>query len=192
VFQKRAHIDETHLQLQNLAYEKANLVKEIGVARDFRPSTQPIQLIDAAVYDQSIAADQREAVIGSHRFVFCTHQTPKTLCFNVLIYIFSSYMFRYHMARLQHELSERQRLVARVEELTHKKRILAARNTAKRQQFSGMMTHIDNVIKVCIYIFCIQLDIKVSSPVLAFFSGCCTVVFIISSAVRQGSTGPAR
>ena len=51
------------------------------------------------------------------------------------------------MARLQHELAERQRLVARVEELTRKKRVLAGRNAAKRQQMSSVLSHIENVAK---------------------------------------------
>jgi hypothetical protein len=114
--QKRAQVDEALLQLQNLAYEKAHLVKEIAVARDFRSTTAPIELVSAAAFeaDEPSAAASAAAAAASAVTSAATSAGGASDADSAAAALQLQQQHHYHLHRLRHELAARQAMLAQV------------------------------------------------------------------------------
>jgi hypothetical protein len=111
--QKRAQVDEALLQLQNLAYEKAHLVKEIAVARDFRSTTAPIELVSAAAFEAdepSAAANAAAAASAATSAAAGGASDADSAAAAQQL----QQQHHYHLHRLRHELAARQAMLAQV------------------------------------------------------------------------------
>ena len=113
----KARVDTTHLQLQNVLYEKTHLLKEIRQCQQFHSKDEELELVPAETFTMSVAGT---ATMDPHALM---------------------------LARLDGELLERQRLLSDLEDLRSKANILSQMNDDKRSNLRELPAHLSAVVQ---------------------------------------------
>ncbi|KAI0045290.1 hypothetical protein FA95DRAFT_1521558 [Auriscalpium vulgare] len=118
----RQDMDQTHLGLQNLLYEKRHLEREIDKCRQFASIYQDIQMYTVEQFMELAPPEARtdDALSNPHQLM---------------------------LNRLSFELVERQRLDRRVKELTQEKEELLKETKTKTATMESVKTQIDVLMK---------------------------------------------
>ncbi|THH14685.1 hypothetical protein EW146_g5676 [Bondarzewia mesenterica] len=118
----RHEMDQTHLELQNLLYEKRHLEREIDKCRQFASIYQDIPVYSVEEFVQLAPLEARSEDVMSNE-----HQLM--------------------LNRLSFELVERQRLDQRVKELTQQKEEMLKESKAKLATMDSVKIQIDTLVK---------------------------------------------
>ncbi|KAF9247061.1 Fms-interacting protein-domain-containing protein [Melanogaster broomeanus] len=118
----RQEMDQTHLGLQNLLYEKRHLEREIDKCRQFASNYQDVLLHSVSEFQQLAPPEARSAGV---------FENPHQLMLN----------------RLSFELAERQRLDLRRKELVIQKEDLLKQSKVKLATVESVRLQIDTLMK---------------------------------------------
>jgi THO complex subunit 5 len=115
-------MDQSHLDLQNLLYEKRHLEREIGKCRQFASIYQDIPLYSIEEFKVLAPAEARteDALANEHQLM---------------------------LNRLNFELTERQRLDLRKKELTQQKEMLLKESKLKASTMDNVKSQLDMLMK---------------------------------------------
>ncbi|KNZ56976.1 uncharacterized protein VP01_2273g1 [Puccinia sorghi] len=124
----RNHVDQIHLDLQNLIYERRHLEKEIKKCQEFESEYQNISIHSLEEYFERNPEDKRDE--------------PDSIDAHELM-----------IKRLKFELSERKRFEAEKKELLQKKLKLSKENDEKKSKLDELEKQLDRFVAVSLSSF---------------------------------------
>lgn len=117
--EEQTQLDQLHLQLQNILYEKIHIEKEIQRCKKFRSRHESIDMVTAEEFAAESAGLAEESAGNAHKAM---------------------------LARLDHELQARKRLQKEFKELKARKQAIKQSNDSKREKLRKLPGHLNSIL----------------------------------------------